>query len=162
MKVNEWNHKHSMTGVPSTQTGDEMKTAQEMADYLYKFYTLQEIADMAGLSQTTIYNAKTGYPVSNNTEETIRQIYDREYKKRETGYLTTYVISPPAVGFIDFTKPVKKLTPHQNELISERLVKETEGIRSPDSAYLEKIRLALTDQFQALNGNTDFQDDTRQ
>lgn len=134
-----------------------MKTAQEMVNYLYQLYSLQEISDMAGLSQSTIYNAKSGYELSKFSINRIRDAYKREYEKRNR-------LSPPSFGGvppIEVTiKP--KLTARQNELISERLVKETEGIRSPDSAYLEKIRLALTDQLQSLNSNTDFRDDTRQ
>lgn len=134
-----------------------MKTAQEMVNYLYQLYSLQEISDMTGLSQSTIYNAKSGYELSRFSINRIRDAYKREYEKRNR-------LSPPSFGGvppIEVTiKP--KLTARQNELISERLVKETEGIRSPDSAYLEKIRLALTDQLQSLNSNTDFRDDTRQ
>ena len=57
MKVYCRKHKHSMAGVPSKHEGDEMKTAQEMVLYLYQFYTLKEIADMAELSTATIHNA---------------------------------------------------------------------------------------------------------
>ena len=135
-----------------------MKTAQEMVLYLYQFYTLKEIADMAELSTATIHNAKMGYLMSDYSVNRICSAYIQEYEKRNRpSYLNIQCLTP-------IIKPVRinKLTARQNELISERLVKETEGISSPDSAYLEKIRLALTDQFQALNGNTDFQDDTRQ
>lgn len=128
-----------------------MKTAREMVEYLYKFYTLQEIADMSSLSTATIYNAKTGYQISGYSIDRICSAYVNEIGKRS--------ISPKIVEPDIFSQ---KITKYQNQLISERLTKETEAVRSPDSAYLEKIRLALTDQFQALNGNTDFKDDTRQ
>lgn len=162
MKVYCRKHKHSMTGVPSKREGDEMKTAQEMVNYLYQFYTLQKISDMTGLSQSTIYNAKSGYELSRFSINKIRGTYKREYKKRNR-------LSPPNFGGvppIEVTiKP--KLTARQNELISERLVKETEerdllNCACLEKIRLEKIRLALTDQFQSLNGNTDFRDDPLQ
>lgn len=157
MKVYCRKHKHSMTGVPSKREGDERKTAQEMVEYLYQFYTLQKISDMAGLSQSTICNAKSGYELSRFSINKIRDAYKREYEKRNR-------LSPPSFGGvppIEVTiKP--KLTARQNELISERLVKETEERDLLNCAYLEKIRLALTDQFQALNCNTDFRDDPLQ
>ena len=135
-----------------------MKTAQEMVNYLYQFYTLQKISDMTGLSQSTIYNAKSGYELSRFSINKIRDTYKREYEKRNRPSSLNIQCLTPII------KPIKinKLTVRQNELISERLVKETEERDLLDSAYLEKIRLALTDQFQSLNGNTDFRDDPLQ